>query len=466
MLAWLAWQLPICYASKKAPQKLNVPVYTCADYTGFGNAGVAALSALEVKMLTPLCQYCIKHDNPEAKPAVDDARLDRIAAVDKIRMVLRSVLYRHARDPHFLAQQAGAFDYAAHKLLLKLFGDDFIKAFMAGPVQGSLELYHILAELIDKHQHTVEDIRRILSSMMPRWNTVELAQYIERNRATSKNGHDLMIWLFGIELHRNTSLATFFERLMGLWPDDADRLDKLMPVASEFVRIAHSPPSMFERHKILFLERAIVNYVVTENQQACEVLFKASSNHNIITPLVNEHIEVMKREKKLDNEFLLRYARYVRKEHSYADDSLYRLFKHILSPTHAFHSDENAPWNSERRYFNSISYAKLREVFTELHENPDDPDQQKRMETYMEMLDYDAFLNILKSLADPKRTPLANFMALHMNEKRKEEYKCGLRQSRSKKYGSRTIGVLNTIENALSSPRPSIAQSSAVVGKK
>ncbi|KAI4290792.1 hypothetical protein PAPHI01_0066 [Pancytospora philotis] len=452
MLAWpwLVWQLPACCVSNKALQKLNVPVYTCVDYTGFGDAEIATLSALEVQMLSPLCQYCIKHDNPEIKPAVDDARLDGVAADDKIRMVLHSVLYRHARDPHFLAQQAGAIDYASHKLLLKLFGDDFIKKFTGGTAHGNLELQLLLVNLVKKYPRAIKEIHHILSTELPRWDAIEPTQYIERDRATSKDDHDLMIWLFGIELHRNISLITFFERLMGMLPGDPDRLDRLIPIASEFVRIVHSPPSIFGNDEKLHLEHVVVDYVISERKQVCFELLRAILDNKIVSQFVNERIKMMISDNDIDHEFLLMFARYISTEFPRPDAPLHRLFELFLPPTPAFHEDTKIPWNSVPCYFNEISYMTLRGMFVEMYDNPNDPARQGRMENYMEMLRFGVFVDVLKGVEFSERTRLAKFMVLHMNEKRKEEYRRILRQSRSDQHVPRIISVFDTIDLALS----------------
>ncbi|KAI4290789.1 hypothetical protein PAPHI01_0063 [Pancytospora philotis] len=467
MLAWLVWRLQVCCASAETLPRLSAPVYRCTDYTDFGDADVAKLSALEVQMLSPLCQYCIKHDNPEIKPAVDDASLDDLAADDKIRMVLHSVLDRHTRDPHFLAQQAGALDYAFLKLLLKLFGDDFIKAFMAGPVQGNLELYLLLAELIDKHQHTVEDIRLILSSAMPHWDALGVTQCIERNRATTKNDLDLMVMLFSVKQRRNYSLPTVFKCIMGTWPNDPDRLGKLIPIACEFVRIVHGPISIFSRDEEVLLEREIVEYVIEENQQACDELFNAILHHKVVHPFtifkfVNEHLREMKC-KDISPEFSLIFARYIPTVCRNSERSVSRLFKIILPPTPAFHTEKDIVWNRESRYFNGISDSVLRDIFKEMYDDPDDPDRTERMTCYMGMLEFGVFVGILRNAIGAKREPLAAFMVFYMKEARKEDYRRSLEESLSNgPYNSWTTATLYIIRRVLSPDYPSGDPSAAV----
>ncbi|KAI4290788.1 hypothetical protein PAPHI01_0062 [Pancytospora philotis] len=431
MLRWLIFQMPVFCASTGAPPQPSAPVYTGADYAWFGNAELIPFSDLEKEVLTPLCQDCLKHDNPEIPKPVADTQLNRIAAEEKAHMVLYSVPSGHASDPLRLPRQAETIDYGARKLLCKLFDERFVdNEFTAEPAQGCAELHRVLVRLLFKYQRTIKDIRSILETKMPRWDTNELTQFIEHNRATTKNNLDLMIMFFSAKMHFEITLATFFKRLVRLWPGDADRLDRLIPIACDFVRTAHYSPTDFGGGEVYALDDAIVEYVIREKQAVCFELFKAILDDATVTRLVNKYINDAKANNRvIDQEFLMLYARYIRKQNNCYDEPLQCFCETILPPTPDFH-EMPMPflWNREPAYFNSISCRILRKIFTEMHEDPNYKDREERTRKYMNMLDYDVFYDIMKGVSKDNREPLAKFMAFHMNEERRAVFRKSLSQ--------------------------------------
>ncbi|KAI4291741.1 hypothetical protein PAPHI01_1015 [Pancytospora philotis] len=371
-----------------------------------------------------------------------------------IRLVFFSVLKKHASNPYFILQMTYPSDFRVHVLLVKLFDDSFINKFKARLARGKSDSHSELIKLIADQQHAIEDIRHILRTRMPCLDSLNIAQFVEHHKATPKNVHELMIMLFSVKRCQNLSLDTIFKRLMDAWPYDADRLDKLIPIACEFIRIVRRPPTVFYREAEIFLEREIVKYAVKTNRQICIELFKAVSDRISIPRFVIEHVSGMKPE-DIGLEFSLAYARYIPTLCDNAERSSFRFFSNILPPTPAFHKDPTL-WRREPRYFNAISCMKLREIFTEMHKDPQYPLRKKRMEKYMDMLEYDVFVSILKGFIDnSKRKSLADFMVFHMDEKRKKDYRSSLRRSRAGgPRGSKITGVWNTIKLALGASQP------------
>ncbi|KAI4291740.1 hypothetical protein PAPHI01_1014 [Pancytospora philotis] len=452
MLARHVLLLPLCCAFAMVLDKTGTAGYTCADFNTFGDPENATLNALEVEIMAPLCQYCIKHTSPEIILTVVDASPNMLTGQEMVRLVLFSVLMKHAADPHFTSQLVDTFDFKVHVLLAKLFHNSFMDRFKT---QGHSDLHSALVSLVETHQHAIEDIRRVLRTKMVCLDSQDLSQILENNRATTKSELGLMIVLFTSMRYHKLPLDSTFERLMNSWPNDADRLDKLIPIACEFVRLVHRPPLCFFRADEVLLERAIVKYVASAKNQVCFELIEAISynqsvSHQTIPKLVNKHLTTMKRS-DISIEFSSMYARYMPTVcGSNLNKSLGRFFKLILPPVPAFHDDNDILWNREPRYFNDIPHTILREVFTDMHKNIHYPGRVEQMKKYMNMLKYDVFIDILNGMRFTERWALADFMVFYMDEGRREEYRSSLSRSRANgPHGTLMTAALNTIERAL-----------------
>ncbi|KAI4291040.1 hypothetical protein PAPHI01_0314 [Pancytospora philotis] len=427
------------------------PAY--GGYPDSEKLGATGLNEIENLVLGALYRRCSEHDCPEIRRALFDRRLSSISACAKVRYVVYTLLGK-AHRPALFERLLARFGYAGRLVLQKLFRGPSIASLTGKSVALDGAEPHRELRRATTHSHCA--LRRIYQCVQSR--VVGESRKSLLQLAENGCGLDLASYVAKrMDTAEETTLSSAFITIMDVWSGGAGGRDRLLPVATEYLRIALQPKT-FKKHLQADLRGAVVEYVFSKNQRAYFDLFRGFAHQRTTSSAVNAYIDT-KLSGVVSLCFLRDYLDYMKKNYSYSDEGAYYFFRGLLEPPVAFHAPKTI-WNSDPERFNLISPRWLREMLEDLRDNSAHrAGRRALMCKYMCWLRYEVFVCILRCYIIEECEEMAVFMLMHQSVEAREEYeRCYRREDMvADRPHKKVLSVLANVFKRLAAHQPVLA---------
>ncbi|KAI4291075.1 hypothetical protein PAPHI01_0375 [Pancytospora philotis] len=419
MLALIHMLLPLLMrgSSLMNAHALHRELATSVNYTTFGVIESFSLNNLELRVLNRLCKHVILLTNPVQPRADMDLQLYIMSARNREIFVITSLLVAH--DPlellHQLLYRSG---YAVQCLLAKLFSPVYIEFLVHDKERPKCScaftgyLSHLLSS--DKHGRKL----RLVNAVLEQAESCELSKtLLQYTSAWYANNFSFDYAIFTLAKERKYSQIPDVEynHLLRHWLHHASRTQNLIPFVADYLRIMLLP-SVLSECKQSMLKKMLVSFVASKDDEKYLELLEAFDSIWSIKTYVAEFVSGS-HNYSISPHFILNYLGCPRMNWKSMYDPLITNFwaAYLKSPEH-FVAMKNA-WCENRYFFNRIGHMWLRDFFRALLKGGSKlrVNRDEAMNKYMNMLEFDTFLNIMKITHRFSQRALLNYMLESLN---------------------------------------------------
>ncbi|KAI4291697.1 hypothetical protein PAPHI01_0971 [Pancytospora philotis] len=444
----------VYYRRVRCISTAQAPILASGDYANFGDSGKMEHGVLEGQVLSLLYKGCSEYNCPEIKRDIFDERLQGTNFEDKARHVILSVFGR-AKQSKLNEQLLAEFGYAGRLLLRRLFADPSVeklaKKLTASDSTGTRREFCHVARY---HRAGLKRIHQALEERAAGESEKDLLRLAENG-----GGQDLAIHTFkAMASSEAVTLSSVFTELVDSWSDDPGRRGKLLPVVIDFLQIVLELHPQCSDGQVKLRESIVEHvYASCDTKRECFELFRGFRQHRFLLPTVRGYIN---KELKGDASpgFVRKYIAYVQQYYADPKLSAYAFFRGLWPSMAAFHVAD-IEWRSDPGRFNLISAKWLRDMFTDLYRRSSkDRAMVELVGAYMDVLDYDVFIDIVKWMKVEECRKLGTFMLEHQRPTARDVYQQRYREnskySRIEGRHRHALDVLGDVFRRLAAGQP------------
>ncbi|KAI4291074.1 hypothetical protein PAPHI01_0374 [Pancytospora philotis] len=408
----------------------SIDLFTSADYITFGAFESFNINALEARVLNFLCKHVILLTNSVQVDDGIDVRLQAMAVRNREIFVITSVLV--AQNPiELLNQLLARSGYAAHYLLAKLFSPVYVEFLESNIKQTSEYAFtnchkHLLHP--NEHWRKLKQIYAVLQSKISCELTKTLIQYA---LAAPPNhfSFDYAIFTLAREKKLSRISSTEYKHLLEYWLYYDLDPRSWIPFVKDYLRVLLLPDVLPERKQSM-LKKNLITFVASKDDKVYLELLDAFEGIWSIKTHVISYVNNLQGH-SISPHFVLNYLSCPKMNWKgpYDDPSITSFWTAYLKTPAYFNGMENA-WSENRLFFNKIGPVWLRNFFRVLLREGSKPqlNRDKIMDKYMNMLNLNTFLKILKSFPSNIHTTMLNFMLEYLGADSRKVYLSGMQE--------------------------------------
>ncbi|KAI4291086.1 hypothetical protein PAPHI01_0386 [Pancytospora philotis] len=387
------------------------------DYMTFGDITTYSINTLEARVLEPLYRHCIHFHNTARPTEKIGAQLDGVPVRDMEIFVITAVLIE--RDPLILLDELlTEFGYASHYLLAKLFSPGytrFLKTQLELPSANTSGC--TLKLLLQSHDYKMklQEIYKILRVKVMFELSKALVEYARAGH-NKNNSFDYAIFT----LARNDVLGqagcSGHAEILQHWLAGDSESHRSVPFVRDYLRIILLP-DLLPIHRRTIIKKEVVILVARQHDKKYLELLDTFENMRATKIAVLKHVQNQGKH-GINPFFMAHYAEFIKKASNsvYDEASIYFWAEYLETPVVFIRT--KSIWNEYPLFFNMIGRAWLQKFFIMLSDESITAglDRNITVRKYVNMLEFDTFIEITQGILLERCIRLIDFMLQHMDE--------------------------------------------------